>query len=90
MTTARSRCRRSTTKARPTVCPTENIALVRNTELAPDAPTSLMDMAKTGVAAVEAGEAEVAIGWQQPDVYHDYWVVTGAGGYVFGQTEDGA
>ncbi len=69
---------------------TENIALVRNTELAPEAPASLMDMAETGVAAVEAGDADVAIGWQQPDVYHDYWVVTGAGGYVFGQTEDGA
>ncbi|MTV25940.1 maltose ABC transporter substrate-binding protein [Nitriliruptoraceae bacterium ZYF776] len=68
---------------------TENIALVRNTELAPDAPESLEDLAQTGLDLVEAGDAEIPVGWQQPDPFHDYWVVTGAGGYVFGQDEEG-
>jgi arabinogalactan oligomer / maltooligosaccharide transport system substrate-binding protein len=69
---------------------TENIALVRNTELAPERPETLEEMIEVGNAAVEAGDADIAVGWQQPDVYHNYWVVTGAGGYVFGQNEDGS
>lgn len=69
---------------------TENIALVRNTDLAPESPGSLEEMAANGLALVEAGDADVAIGWQQPDVYHNYWVVTATGGYVFGQNDDGS
>jgi arabinogalactan oligomer / maltooligosaccharide transport system substrate-binding protein len=71
---------------------TENIALVRNTELAPERPETIEDLIEVGNAAVEAGDADIAIGWQQDpaDVYHNYWVVTGAGGYVFGQNEDGS
>ena len=37
-----------------------------------------------------AGTVDVPLAWQQPDVYHDYWVVTGTGGYVFGQNDDGS
>jgi arabinogalactan oligomer / maltooligosaccharide transport system substrate-binding protein len=69
---------------------TENIALVRNTELVPEPVETLEEMIEIGNAAVEAGDADIAVGWQQPDVYHNYWVVTGAGGYVFGQNEDGS
>jgi arabinogalactan oligomer / maltooligosaccharide transport system substrate-binding protein len=69
---------------------TENIALVRNTELAPERPETIDEMIEVGNAAVESGDADIAVGWQQPDVYHNYWVVTGAGGYVFGQNEDGS
>jgi arabinogalactan oligomer / maltooligosaccharide transport system substrate-binding protein len=69
---------------------TENIALVRNTELAPERPETLEEMIEVGNAAVEDGDADIAVGWQQPDVYHNYFVVTGAGGYVFGQNEDGS
>jgi arabinogalactan oligomer / maltooligosaccharide transport system substrate-binding protein len=71
---------------------TENIALVRNTELAPERPETIEDMIEAGNAAVESGDADIAVGWQQDpaDVYHNYWVVTGAGGYVFGQNEDGS
>lgn len=70
----------------------ENIALVRNTELAPESPETLQDMIDTGLALVESGEADLPVGWQQNpgDPFHNYWVVTGAGGYVFGQAEDGS
>jgi arabinogalactan oligomer / maltooligosaccharide transport system substrate-binding protein len=68
----------------------ENIALVRNTDLAPERPETIEDLASTAEQLVESGDAEIAIGWQQPDVYHNYWVVTGAGGYVFAQDEDGS
>jgi arabinogalactan oligomer / maltooligosaccharide transport system substrate-binding protein len=68
----------------------ENIALVRNTDLAPERPETIEDLASTAEQLVESGEAEIAVGWQQPDVYHNYWVVTGAGGYVFAQGDDGS
>jgi len=70
----------------------ENIALVRNTELAPESPESLEDMIDTGLALVESGEADLPVAWQQNpgDPFHNYWVVTGAGGYVFGQADDGS
>jgi arabinogalactan oligomer / maltooligosaccharide transport system substrate-binding protein len=68
----------------------ENIALVRNTDLAPERPETLEDLASTAEQLVADGEAEIAIAWQQPDVYHNYFVVTGAGGYVFAQEDDGS
>jgi arabinogalactan oligomer / maltooligosaccharide transport system substrate-binding protein len=68
----------------------ENIALVRNTELVEERPETIEDLAATAEQLVADGEAEIAVGWQQPDVYHNYWVVTGAGGYVFAQDEDGS
>jgi arabinogalactan oligomer / maltooligosaccharide transport system substrate-binding protein len=68
----------------------ENIALIRNTELAPEPVETIDQMIEVGLAAVEAGDADVPVGWQQPDVYHNYWVVTAEGGYVFGQNEDGS
>jgi arabinogalactan oligomer / maltooligosaccharide transport system substrate-binding protein len=68
----------------------ENIALVRNTDLAPERPETLEDLASVGEQLVADGEAEIAVAWQQPDVYHNYFVVTGKGGYVFAQDEDGS
>jgi arabinogalactan oligomer / maltooligosaccharide transport system substrate-binding protein len=70
----------------------ENIALIRNTELAPEPVTTLDEMVQVGLDAVEAGDADLPVAWQQNpgDPFHNYWVVTGAGGYVFGQAEDGS
>ncbi|GGI03785.1 sugar ABC transporter substrate-binding protein [Egicoccus halophilus] len=70
----------------------ENIALVRNTELAPEAAETLEDMVEVGTSAVDAGDADLPVAWQQDpgDPFHNYWVVTGAGGYVFGQQDDGS
>jgi arabinogalactan oligomer / maltooligosaccharide transport system substrate-binding protein len=68
----------------------ENIALFRNTELVPEPVGSIEEMADVATQLVEDGEAEIPVGWQQPDVYHNYWVVTATGGYVFAQNEDGS
>lgn len=68
----------------------ENIALIRNTALAPERPATVEQMIEVGLAAVAAGDADIAVGWQQPDVYHAYWLVTAAGGYVFGQDASGS
>jgi arabinogalactan oligomer / maltooligosaccharide transport system substrate-binding protein len=49
-------------------------------------------MVQVGLDAVEAGDADLPVAWQQDpgDPFHNYWVVTGAGGYVFGQADDGS
>ncbi|MFU8841452.1 MAG: sugar ABC transporter substrate-binding protein [Nitriliruptoraceae bacterium] len=71
----------------------ENIALIRNTELAPERPETLEEMVEIGLAVVEAGDADLPVSWQQNgngDPFHNYWLVTAAGGYVFGQADDGS
>lgn len=71
---------------------TENIALFRNPKLAPDSPTSIEDMASTGLALVKDKKANVAIGLQigeKGDAYHMYPFQTGAGSYIFKKNDDG-
>jgi len=68
----------------------ENIALVRNVDLVPQRPETVEEMAEVALALLDAGEVTVPLAWQQPDVYHAYWLVTGAGGYVFGTNDDGS
>lgn len=72
----------------------ENIALVRNTALAPEAPASWDDLVSTGQAAVESGDAEfpllVGIDPNNADPYHLYPMQASYGGPVFGINEDGS
>lgn len=70
----------------------ENIALFRNTDLAPDAPTSINAMAETGLALQEDGKTRYPIGLQvgqQGDAYHAYPFYSAAGANFFGQDADG-
>lgn len=72
----------------------ENIALVRNTDLAPDAPASWDELVSTGQAAVAAGDAEfpllVGIDPNNADPYHLFPMQASFGGPVFGMNEDGS
>ena len=72
---------------------TENIILFRNTDLAPDAPATLNEMAETGLALQADGKTQFPIGLQvgdQGDAYHAYPVFSAAGGYFFaGPDADG-
>ncbi|HET8778488.1 MAG TPA: extracellular solute-binding protein [Agromyces sp.] len=72
----------------------ENIALVRNTALAPEAPATWDDLVATGQAAVESGDAEfpllVGIDPNNADPYHLYPMQASFGGPVFGMNEDGS
>ncbi|WAC67375.1 maltose ABC transporter substrate-binding protein [Agrococcus sp. SL85] len=72
----------------------ENIALVRNTALAPEAPATWDDLVATGQAAVESGDAEypmlVGIDPNNADPYHLYPMQASFGGPVFGLNEDGS
>ncbi len=66
---------------------TENIILFRNATLAPNAPTSIEDMAQTGLALQGEGKTQYPIGLQvgdEGDPYHSYPMFSAAGGYFFG------
>ncbi|GAA1460596.1 maltose ABC transporter substrate-binding protein [Nocardiopsis exhalans] len=71
---------------------TENLALFRNTDLAPEAPTSLEDMLETGTDLVDSGSASQALSIQvgaEGDAYHIHPFFTSAGGYLFGEDASG-
>lgn len=72
----------------------ENIALVRNTDLAPNAPASWNDLVTAGKAAVAAGKAKYPVLLQQDatngDAYHMYPLQASFGAPVFATKADGS
>ncbi|MGA5302796.1 sugar ABC transporter substrate-binding protein [Nucisporomicrobium flavum] len=71
---------------------TENLALVRNTKLAPDAPATVEDLVATGRklrSQKKASEILCLQVGQNGDAYHLYPFFTSAGGYLFGRTAAG-
>lgn len=70
----------------------ENIALIRNTELVPDAPATFEELVETALALKADGTVEIPLAIQQNpgDPYHNYPLFSGSGGYIFGQAEDGS
>jgi arabinogalactan oligomer/maltooligosaccharide transport system substrate-binding protein len=69
----------------------ENIALIRNVDLVPEAPATFEDLEATALALQADGTVDVPLGIQQDpaDPYHNYPLFSALGGYVFGQNEDG-
>jgi len=70
----------------------ENIALVRNTELAPTAPATLEDLVKAGQDLKKAGKVSEILLDQagaQGDAYHIYPIYSSGGGSMFGLTSTG-
>ncbi|QSB15460.1 maltose ABC transporter substrate-binding protein [Natronosporangium hydrolyticum] len=70
----------------------ENLALIRNTELAPDAPATIEELVETGQQLQDSGDASEIMCLQvgdQGDTYHIYPLFTSGGGYLFGTTADG-
>ncbi len=71
---------------------TENLGLMRNTALAPDAPTSYEDMLAKGKALVASGKATNAVLQQvgkTGDAYYSYPYLKAFGGGIFGQKANG-
>lgn len=66
---------------------TENVALIRNTDLVPEAPATWSEVAT--LAAELAGEDKQAYILQEDDAYHYNPILSAFGGYVFGQDEAG-
>ncbi len=70
----------------------ENIALLRNVDLVPEAPATLEELETVALDLVESGEAEIPLAVQNDpgDPFHDFPLYTAAGGYLFGQNPDGS
>ncbi len=70
----------------------ENLALIRNTELAPAAPATVEDLVKAGQDLKTAGKVSEILCLQigaQGDAYHIYPLFASAGGSLFGTTSAG-
>ncbi|GAB3678670.1 extracellular solute-binding protein [Actinocorallia lasiicapitis] len=70
----------------------ENLALIRNTELAPEAPKTLEDLVAKGTELKKAGKVKNILCLQSGDVgdaYHLYPLFSSAGGSLFGTTAAG-
>ncbi len=70
----------------------ENLALLRNTELAPEAPKTIEDLVAAGKklqAEKKASEILCLQVGQTGDSYHIYPLYSSAGGYLFGTTANG-
>jgi len=71
---------------------TENLALIRNTDLAPQAPATIEDLVSNGKklqAARKVSEILCLQSGQVGDAYHLYPLYASAGGYLFGTTASG-
>ncbi|KUL29876.1 sugar ABC transporter substrate-binding protein [Actinoplanes awajinensis] len=71
---------------------TENLGLIRNTELAPAAPATIEDLVATGKklkADKKVSEILCLQSGQNGDAYHAYPLYASAGGYLFGTGADG-
>jgi arabinogalactan oligomer/maltooligosaccharide transport system substrate-binding protein len=71
----------------------ENVALFRNTALAPEAPADFQSMLDEGQALVEAGDADLPLALQvgdAGDVFHFYPIQTSFGSSIFGTNDDGS
>jgi arabinogalactan oligomer / maltooligosaccharide transport system substrate-binding protein len=70
----------------------ENIALIRNADLVPEAPATFEELSEIALQLQADGVVDVPLAIQQApgDPYHNYPLFSGAGGYVFGQAEDGS
>ncbi|MEV4118121.1 maltose ABC transporter substrate-binding protein [Micromonospora sp. NPDC049645] len=70
----------------------ENLALIRNTDLAPEAPKTIEDLVADGKRLKTAKKATetlcLQVG-QNGDAYHIYPLYTSAGGYLFGTGANG-
>jgi arabinogalactan oligomer/maltooligosaccharide transport system substrate-binding protein len=65
----------------------ENILMFRNTNLAPNTPATIDEMAETGLALQGEGKTQFPIGLQvgdKGDAYHAFPFYSAAGGYFFG------
>lgn len=70
----------------------ENIALIRNTDLAPEAPATIEEMVATGKKLKDDGKVEeilcLPVG-QKGDAFHVYPLFAAGGGKLFGATPSG-
>jgi arabinogalactan oligomer/maltooligosaccharide transport system substrate-binding protein len=70
----------------------ENVVLFRNTDLVPEAPTSMEELVAKGKELKAAGKVDEIMALPvgaNGDAYHMYPIYTSGGGYLFGKTAGG-
>ena len=70
----------------------EGLGLIRNTELAPEAPKTMEELVKTGQSLVKEGKTENVMSLQvgkQGDAYHAYPFLAAYGGSLFAKQDGG-
>lgn len=68
----------------------ENVALVRNVDLVPEAPTTWAEVREISEELQSSGTAQYGFVIQTGDTYHNFPITTAFGGYIFGRNEDGS
>lgn len=69
---------------------TENIALIRNVDLVPEAPATWQEVRAVSEELIESGQSQYGFVIQTGNTYHNFPVFSAFGGYIFGRTDDGA
>lgn len=68
---------------------TENVALIRNVDLVPEAPTTWQEVRDISEQIHAADESKYGFVIQTGNTYHNFPITSAFGGYVFGTNEDG-
>jgi len=68
----------------------ENVALIRNTDLVPEAPATWEEVAEISRNLRESGDAEFGFLMRTGDAYHSFPIISAFGGYIFGFNDDGS
>jgi arabinogalactan oligomer/maltooligosaccharide transport system substrate-binding protein len=67
----------------------ENIALIRNVDLVPEAPKTWQEVRAIAEQIQADGTADYGFLVNTGDVYHNFPIISAFGGYIFGMNEDG-
>ncbi|HEX2089985.1 MAG TPA: extracellular solute-binding protein [Actinomycetota bacterium] len=67
----------------------QNVALVRNTRLVPQAPQTWEELEKVALRLKRQRKAEIPLGLPVPDPFSEYPLFSAMGGYLFGETSNG-
>ncbi|MEL6307527.1 MAG: extracellular solute-binding protein [Chloroflexota bacterium] len=68
----------------------ENVALIRNVDLVPEAPTSWEEVRTLAEGFQESGDASYSFVVQTGNTYHNFPITSAFGGYIFGRNDDGS
>lgn len=68
----------------------ENVALIRNVDLVPEAPSTWEEVRAIAEELQSSGEADYGLVIQTGNTYHNFPITSAFGGYIFGVNEDGS
>ncbi len=68
----------------------ENIALIRNVDLVPEAPATWQEVMEISRQLKDSGAADYGFLVQSGDAYHHFPIISAFGGYIFGKNDDGS